>query len=81
MALGEFDASDLAGIALEREAAAAFVADLATLATAVAESGGLANCKCIGELLYTQAFFDAAEESDKPAPTTEISAGQARLNR
>lgn len=78
---GDLDAAVLDGVTLQREAAAAFVADVASLIGAVAESAGLERCKLISELLYTEAFRDAVDGSVAPVAAREISAGQARLNR
>ncbi len=80
-ASGQFDVSVLDGVRLDRETAAAFVADLATLTSAVAESAGLVNSKKIGDALYVQALYEAGDDVLQAALVSEISGGQARLNR
>jgi hypothetical protein len=44
---------------LDREAAAAFIAEQATLLSAVAHASGLSTVKIIADLLYVNAFSEA----------------------
>lgn len=57
---GGADPSDFEGMRLDREAAAAFIADHATLLSAVAHAAGLSTVKIVCDLLYVNAFGDAA---------------------
>lgn len=53
------DAPVFENLHLDREAAAAFIADQATLLSAVAHSSGLSTVKIITDLLYLNAFSEA----------------------
>ncbi len=60
-ALGEgADATMFERLHLDREAAAAFIADQATLLSAVAHAAGLTTVKILTDLLYVNAFGDAS---------------------
>lgn len=54
------DPAELEFFALDREAAAAFIADHASLLRAVSHAAGLSTVKIICDLLYVNAFGDAA---------------------
>lgn len=60
-ALGEgTDATMFETLRLDREAAAVFIADQATLLSAVAHAAGLSTVKILADLLYVNAFGDAS---------------------
>jgi hypothetical protein len=54
------DTAHFDGLHLDREAAAAFIADQATLLSAVAHAAGLSTVKIISDLLYVNAFGDVS---------------------
>ncbi len=56
----EADPARFEDLQLDREAAAAFIADQATLLSAIAHAAGLSTVKIITDLLYVNAFGDAA---------------------
>lgn len=56
----EADLARFEDLQLDREAAAAFIADQATLLSAIAHAAGLSTVKIITDLLYVNAFGDVA---------------------